>query len=517
MSAEAKFDQYPTEMICERPRLFVTDSVVSSDEIVALLAIAERESHLAPSQHGVTGFSFELPVDADPEVARLQARIEAIVGIRNEAGGTLRFRRYAPGQYHPIHSDSYHKDGYTLVATAMVCLTAPAAGGETAFPDAAPIPLAVHPTRGRLLFWFNHSPDGKDDPAAQHESLAVRAGIKTTLTCFLYAPLAAAALVPSARRIDDMAGHGVQPLTRAPRPDDTPVHRLVCINDGVPIETTALLRAACELRHVAYVEIDARSFDYDPAWQLGGGDMLFRPAVSTAASRVEQFLYREGVATFWIGPLDMYFESSYWQALLVRSGVPIPRTISCVSSHRELLKAFVDRLGGFPVIVKCPGSSGGIGVIRVESFPALFSIIDYALAMGSAPLLCAYVAGATHWRVVVVGQRAVAAYRNAPEDDDFRTYARRDPADYVSEVPSALAAVAIRAVQALRLEHGGVDVLEHESGRLYVLEANFPCYFPQAQLVGGIDVAGEMVEHLMAKSKRLSVCSSPDALRPLFL
>ncbi|TMQ16110.1 MAG: hypothetical protein E6J91_12400 [Deltaproteobacteria bacterium] len=70
----------------------------------------------------MTGFSFELELGAAPEVARLQARIEAMVGIRNEAGGTLRFRRYVPGEYHPPHSDSYRKGDYTLVAAAMLCL-----------------------------------------------------------------------------------------------------------------------------------------------------------------------------------------------------------------------------------------------------------------------------------------------------------------------------------------------------------------------------------------------------------
>ena len=59
--------------------------------------------------------------------------------------------------------------------------------------------------------------------------------------------------------------------------------------------------------------------------------------------------------------------------------------------------------------------------------------------------------------------------------------------------------LAVSAVQAIRRELGGVDILEHPSGRLYLLEANFPCYFPQAQVVAGIDVAGAMVDHLLTK------------------
>lgn len=60
--------------------------------------------------------------------------------------------------------------------------------------------------------------------------------------------------------------------------------------------------------------------------------------------------------------------------------------------------------------------------------------------------------------------------------------------------------MAVTATRASRLEFGGVDVLEAPDGRLHVLESNFPYYFGQAQVVAGIDMAGAMVEHLMAKA-----------------
>lgn len=62
----------------------------------------------------------------------------------------------------------------------------------------------------------------------------------------------------------------------------------------------------------------------------------------------------------------------------------------------------------------------------------------------------------------------------------------------------------MRAVRALRYEFGGVDILEHPTGRLYLLESNFPCYFATPQEVIGTDVAGAMLEYLVEKSRRLS-------------
>jgi glutathione synthase/RimK-type ligase-like ATP-grasp enzyme len=64
---------------------------------------------------------------------------------------------------------------------------------------------------------------------------------------------------------------------------------------------------------------------------------------------------------------------------------------------------------------------------------------------------------------------------------------------------------ALAAVMAELLEFAGVDVPEDPGGRPWVLQANFPCYFPQAQLVAGVDVAGAMVEFLVAKAR----CQGP--------
>jgi hypothetical protein len=342
-----------------------------------------------------------------------------------------------------------------------------------------------------LVLWFNHRLDGSIDPLAEHEGLPIVRGRKITLTEFIYKPLGFAALDP----LSD------SPFDPAAQPAETPKRaKFVCVNDGVPSETTDLLRKACDERNVAYVEIDAQSFDFDPERQLSPGDLLYRPAVSTAASRVEQFLFAPGVATFYKNDDDMFFDSLSYPLHFQRAGLPVPRTVFCANADRTLLKGFVEQLGGFPVVVKMFGSSGGVGVMKVESFPGLYSLMDYASWQGKQPLLSAYIEDAIHWRVIVVGERAVAAYKNVPEVDDFRTYGGDDPADVTDNPDPRLAAIAVKAVHVLHNEFGGVDILEHSSGRLYLLEANFPCYFPHAQLVAGIDISGAMIDYLLKKA-----------------
>ncbi len=280
--------------------------------------------------------------------------------------------------------------------------------------------------------------------------------------------------------------------------------KLVCVNVDVPEETTRFLMEACAARDVEYEEIDAPTFDFAPDRRLMPGTLLFRPAVATSAQRVEQFLYADGVATFYRTADSMFADISASPLLFQRGGLPVPRTIYLASTDRALLDAHVERVGGYPVVVKTLGGEGGVGVLLVESRRSLYGVVDHLVHGGANPLLCAYVPDAIHWRVVVVGERAVAAYRNPLEAGDFRTYASEDPEDYLADVPAEMARIAVEAVRLVGTEFGGVDLLEHESGRLYVLEANYPCYFPQAQEVGRIDIAGAMVEHLMGKSRRLA-------------
>jgi hypothetical protein len=281
--------------------------------------------------------------------------------------------------------------------------------------------------------------------------------------------------------------------------DVQPPRRFTCVNDSVPEETTRLLREACASRGVTYDEVAARGFDFDPARRLTTGDLLYRPAVSMASIRVEQFLYVDGVATFYRDPDGISFTSIAPLELLARAGLPVPPTIPCATRHRQTVRTFVERLGGPPIVAKM-GGEGGVGVLLLESLPAIFSFVDYAVSNGAAPLLSPYYPRAQHQRVVVVGDRAVAAYDNPLQRDDFRSYASTDPADYTADVDPLLADLAVRAVQAFRLEHGGVDLLQDEAGGWHVLEANFPCYFAQAQVVAGIDVAGAMIEWLLAKA-----------------
>ena len=467
--------------------LFRWPQFLSPDEVAGaldLVADDERLSALGVSTlRDSTGSHCDLRSDSDPRLLQLRDRILDRLGITDARLDGLRFRRYYPGQAHPAHFDDYELDGRRLCVTVLLGLEAPTSGGTTRFPTLGhEEALAV----GDAFGWVNLSPGGAVYPDALHAGAEVLSGRKATLGCFVYAD---PAQLPASRFLSGVA---------LPEPPLAP--GLYCIDAGVPRETKVALRNACDARGVQYVSVSPAGFDFLSGQTLPRGSMLFAPSTSAAALRLEQFLCAPGVATLYAdghGP-DRYVDNQL--LTLERAGVPVPRTVYGLDDDPALLASYVERLGGFPLVLKVQGYSLGVGIMQVDTLPGLLSAVEFLRQTGRTTLLQARVMPSTHWRLVVVGTEVVASYRNPVRSGDFRSEASEDPADYAASPPEAAARAARKACAVLGLEHGGVDVLEHDSGRIYVLEVNFPCYFGHAQIEGGVDVAGAIVDHLLVKA-----------------
>ena len=269
--------------------------------------------------------------------------------------------------------------------------------------------------------------------------------------------------------------------------------RFFCItHDGLQATNDTLV-SACEQRGIEAIMLSPDSDIGLPETHPIPGDLLYRAATDTASDRLEKLLWQPGVATFYDEP---FFECLYQGVMFERHGLPMPRTVHAVSRDRTLLEKQVKRVGGFPVVLKVPGGEGGQGVIRVDSFAALFSLLDY---LGPSPLLMEYFEHVVAYRLIVVGKQVVATEARCSGPGDFRSNAIGGAALGAVEPSAQAVAIALKAASLMRVEFGGVDLLEDESGRLLLAELNFPCYFADQQRSSGIDIAGRMIDHLAAK------------------
>jgi RimK-like ATP-grasp domain len=272
--------------------------------------------------------------------------------------------------------------------------------------------------------------------------------------------------------------------------------RFFCVTQPFLEATNEVLRDACESRDVRFVAVVPDEFVVSARLAPRPGDLLYRPATHISADRIEKLLWRPGVATFYETP---FFECTSQSIWLERSGLPTMRMAHTLPRDRIQLERVVKKLGGFPVVAKVPGGEGGQGVIRVDSLPALFSLLDFAPA---SVTLMEFFDHVVAYRLVVIGKRVVATEARHPGAFDFRSNAMGGGLIGRVKTPQRLARIALAAAKALRVEFGGVDLLEDKRGRVRIAELNFPCYFADQQRDSGIDIAGKMVDYLLAKSRR---------------
>lgn len=272
----------------------------------------------------------------------------------------------------------------------------------------------------------------------------------------------------------------------------------IVLDEG-PCVLSDQLVAAAGARGLACALVVSALVDPLELPQLGPGDLLYRIGVSDRATVAEQLLCGPGVGTFYQDATGPHRLIDTQCLFLSRHDVPVPAAVYSLPRNEAELRAAVDTVGGLPVILKQPGHSLGVGVMRLESWSALHSVVDMLRAsVGDQVVLMAAIEPAVHWRIIVVAGACAAAYRNPLRPDDFRTHVIEEPEYFERPAPPAAVDAALRATEALGLTCGGVDVLVHESGAVYVLEVNFPFYFAHPKRAANIDVAAAMVDALLS-------------------
>lgn len=277
-------------------------------------------------------------------------------------------------------------------------------------------------------------------------------------------------------------------------------------------EAFDFLRQACEARDVTFVPLAADDFDYstDPTVFLESGALLYRLSISSRSRLLEKLIRRNDTISLHEA-LPATATTSDWGSVisLLHAGLPIIPTIFGVSVlHVDRLDEYVQKLGGFPVILKATGGSHGQSVMRVDSVESLRSVIGFVTNKASAEFaLRKYIHSAQHIRCVVVGDRVVDAVRYLPQPGDFRTNANATPqveAFTRTVQTEEVFALAEKAVAHRGYALGGVDILIDEQQKLHIAEVNAPCNFARNQMHTGTDIGGAIVEYLLAKAAQNS-------------
>lgn len=189
--------------------------------------------------------------------------------------------------------------------------------------------------------------------------------------------------------------------------------------------------------------------------------------------------------------------------LMGRSGLPIPKT-TVVSSPNDIWSA-IEIAGGLPVIIKLIRGTQGRGVFLARELHTVESILQ-AVSLAREQILIQEYIEESHGadlRVIVVGNRCVAAMVRQAAAGDFRSNLHRGGTALPIEVDQHTRTLASRAAQVHGLGVAGVDLILSKRGPL-LLEVNSSPGLEGIETTTRIDVATEIVRYLerLEKKKR---------------
>ncbi len=188
--------------------------------------------------------------------------------------------------------------------------------------------------------------------------------------------------------------------------------------------------------------------------------------------------------------------------LLAREGLGLPTTV--FGDNPDDTADLLAMLGEPPHVIKLVEGSQGQGVLLAEKKSASQSVIEAFRGLYANFLVQEFIkeARGADIRCFVVGGRVVAAMRRQAREGEFRSNLHRGGSASTVQLSEAENDTALRAARVMGLNIAGVDLLRSRRGPL-VLEVNSSPGLEGIESTTGLDIAGEIVEYLARRVRKL--------------
>ena len=194
--------------------------------------------------------------------------------------------------------------------------------------------------------------------------------------------------------------------------------------------------------------------------------------------------------------IERTVDKAWTSAILERAGLPTPETVACERAE-DAFAAF-HAMGD--VVVKPLFGSMGLGMSRVSDEDMAWRVFRVIETIRGVYYLQRFIPhGGRDLRAFVVGDRVLGAIERRA--DGWRTNVSRGGRATATTLPPAWADLAVRAARAVGAEYAGVDLLPAADGTVYVLEVNGIPGWEGLQGATGLDVAGAVVDQLLAAGR----------------
>lgn len=183
---------------------------------------------------------------------------------------------------------------------------------------------------------------------------------------------------------------------------------------------------------------------------------------------------------------------------MTRHNIDMPKTVFI--RRPSGLKAAIEAVGGFPVILKLLSGTQGIGVMIAENYRTIEATLDTLWSLGQDILIqeCIQESLGKDVRIIVAGDKVIAAMTRTARIGEFRSNIHRGGMGTQLELTEEYCETAVRAAKATKLEIAGVDMLLSHSGPK-VIEVNSSPGLEGIEAATGINVAQRMLEYCIER------------------
>ncbi len=256
-----------------------------------------------------------------------------------------------------------------------------------------------------------------------------------------------------------------------------------------------------------------RSSNFSPkTLKLTGFDRVYRVGIDKKSREVElsiiEELQKKGKAKL-LRDLpentDTYINrppSNQELRLYTQAGLPAIPFVEIDKSWSDLEKKSImqsiEKIGGFPVVLKKGGHSHGEGVSLIYNYENLKqNIKDLGIDSVGNTVLKRYIERYRHFRLVIVAGRVAGSIEYMVPKDDFRTNATDQPVVKPYLPNRELKTIAEKTAVVLGTSFGGIDILyDLTKDKPFIAEFNDPCNFARVENTTGEKISEKVLDYL---------------------
>jgi ribosomal protein S6--L-glutamate ligase len=180
---------------------------------------------------------------------------------------------------------------------------------------------------------------------------------------------------------------------------------------------------------------------------------------------------------------------------LQQNGLPIPTTI--LVGNTDELPALIDRIGGFPVVIKLLESTHGAGVLLSHTLANTKATIEAFHRLHERVTIQEFIreAQGADYRAFVVDGEIVASMKRQALEGEFRSNLHRGGTATVVELTEEEQHIVLRAAEVMGLAVAGVDLLRSERGPL-IMEVNASPGLEGIEKTTEVDIADKIINYV---------------------